>query len=109
MLSTVALVSGVWFAAYLVLDASGQAAAHRGADLDPGLAAYDVGSIGFANAWVAMGSFAVASGWVIVSTQAMPQWLGWWGVASGAGLAVARFPRVARPRLVSPAIMTRSH
>jgi hypothetical protein len=60
--STVALTSGVLVMAYRVLDASWDAAAHRGTDLDPALAAYafDVGNLGFANAWLAMASFAVA-------------------------------------------------
>lgn len=30
-----------------------------------------------------MGSFAFACGWVVVSTGAMPTWLGWWGVVAG--------------------------
>ena len=48
----------VLFAAYLFTDASWEAAGNRGADIDPGLAhfAFDMGNIGFANAWVSMGS-----------------------------------------------------
>ena len=61
--STVALVFGALFAAYLLTEASWEAAGNRGADLDPGLAhfAFDTGNIGFANAWVSMGSFAAFS------------------------------------------------
>jgi hypothetical protein len=49
--STVALVSGTLVAAYGVLDASWDAAANRGTELDPGVAlhAFDVGNLGFAN------------------------------------------------------------
>ena len=91
--SLVALVSGVLVAAYGVLDASWDAAAHRGRELDPTLAGYafDVGNIGFANAWLAMASFAAASGWVVLATGFLPRWTGWCAVASGAGLVVARF------------------
>ena len=61
--STAALVFGALFAAYLFTDASWEAAGNRGSDLDPGLAhfAFDMGNIGFANAWVTMGSFAAFS------------------------------------------------
>lgn len=91
--SVVALVSGVLVAAYGVLDASWDAAAHRGAELDSALAGYafDVGNIGFANAWLAMASFAVAAGWVVLSTGFLPRWTGWCAVVSGVGLLVARF------------------
>jgi hypothetical protein len=86
-------VSGVLFVAYGLIDTSWEAAAHRGNELDAALAAYafDVGNIGFTNAWIAMGSFAVASGWAALATGAFPGWLGWLGVASGIALALARF------------------
>jgi len=91
--STMAMLSGVLVAAYLVLDSSEESAAHRIADLDQGQLAYayDVTTIGFTNVWLPMGSFALASGWVIVSSGAMPRWLGWWGVVSGIGLGLAQF------------------
>lgn len=91
--SVVALVSGVLVAAYGVLDASWDAAGHRGDELDPALAGYafDVGNIGFANAWLAMASFAAAAGWVVLSTGFLPRWTGWCAVLSGLGLLVARF------------------
>ncbi|HEX6759378.1 MAG TPA: hypothetical protein VF086_13370, partial [Propionibacteriaceae bacterium] len=44
----------------------------------------------FANARVALGSFAVCSGWVIASTRFLPRWVGWLAIASGAGLALSR-------------------
>jgi hypothetical protein len=86
--STMAMLSGVLVAAFVVLDSSEEAAAHRVADLDQGQLAYayDVTTIGFSNVWLAKGGFAFACGWIIVSSAAMPRWLGWWGVASGIGL-----------------------
>jgi hypothetical protein len=91
--ATLALVFGVLFAAYLFTDSSWDAASNRGADIDPGLAhfAFDMGNIGFANAWVTMGSFAVFSGWAVLSTGVFRRWLGWLMVASGVGLALSRF------------------
>jgi len=91
--SMAAGASGLMLTAYLVLDVSWVAAMNRAADIDPGLAAYafDVGNRGFANVWIAMGSFAIATGWVIVSTRMLPYSLGWWAVAAGAGLVLASF------------------
>ena len=91
--SVAALVSGVLLPAYLLFNASWAAAAYRGAEIEPGLAAYafDVGNLGFANAWLAMGSFAVAAGWLVLETRVLGRWLGWWAVVSGVGLVVCRF------------------
>ena len=91
--STIALASGVLLTAYTALDASLEAASFRGADLDPAVAGYafDVGSIGFANAWLALASFAVCAGWVVVATGIFGRWLGWWAIISGIGLALSRF------------------
>lgn len=88
-----ALVTGILLPAYLLLDASWEAASYRGPETEPGLAlyAFDTGNIGFANVWVAMGGFAVACGWVMVSTAVFARWLGWWAVVAGIGLVVARF------------------
>ena len=90
---TVALVSGTIVAAYGVLDASWDAAANRGSDLDSNIAAYafDVGNLGFANGWLALGSFAIAAGWVLKDSGALPAWWGWWAIVSGVGLVAARF------------------
>ena len=72
---------------YLLLDVSWDAAGYRGADIEPGLAAYafDVGNLGFANVWVAMGSFAVAAGWVVLAPGCSGAgWAGGrWSPASG--------------------------
>jgi hypothetical protein len=91
--SAVALVSGVLLAAYLLLDVSWDAASFGSADLDLAVAnyAFDVGNLGFANIWIAMASFAVCCGWLILSTRVVGRWLGWWAIASGLGLVLSRF------------------
>jgi hypothetical protein len=91
--STVAMLSGAMIAGFVVLDASQEAGTHRAAELDQGQLAYayDVGAIGFTNIWLAMASFALACGWVMVSSKAMPRWLGWWGVVAGIALSLAQF------------------
>ena len=69
-----------------------QAAAHRADALPPELAGYafDVGNLEFANGWVAMGSFALCVGWVVVRTRVQSRWLGWLAIVSGLGLVAAR-------------------
>lgn len=91
--STMAMLSGVLVAAYVVLDPTEEAAAHRAGELSQGQLAfaYDVTAIGFSKVWLALGTFALACGWVIVRTQALPRWLGWWGVISGVALGSAPF------------------
>jgi len=91
--SGVALVSGVLLAAYLLLDVSWDAASYGAADLDPAVAsfAFDLGNLGFANVWLAMGSFAVCCGWVVLSTRVLGRWLGWWAIVAGVGLILVRF------------------
>jgi hypothetical protein len=91
--STVALVFGALFAAFIFTNTSQSAAGNRGTDIDPGLAhfAFDMRSIGFANAWVSLGSFAAFGGWVVLTTGVFRRWLGWLMVASGVGLALSRF------------------
>jgi len=90
--STVAMLSGVLVAAFVILDAAYQAGAHRSSELnDAQLAfAYDLDQIGFTNIWLAMGSFAFACGWLMVSTGALPRWLGRWGMIAGVALAPAQ-------------------
>jgi hypothetical protein len=89
--STIAMVSGVLLPA-LALSGNEVAAAFRADDLDPQIAryAFDEAHVAFANAWVALGSFAVCCGWVIASTRFLPRWLGWLAIASGVGLALSR-------------------
>lgn len=69
-----------------------QAATHRADTLSAELAAYafDVGNLQFANGWVALGSFALCTGWAIVGTRAFPRWLGWLAILAGAGLILSR-------------------
>jgi hypothetical protein len=90
--STIAMLSGTLFAAYVVLDPGQEAGAHRVADLDEGQLAfaYDLSTIGFTNIWLPMGTFALACGWLVVSTRVMPTWLGWWGVVAGIALGLAQ-------------------
>jgi hypothetical protein len=100
-LPTVVVVSGTVAVAALLLGAT-QAGGLHGADgLDIQVAqfAYDLGNITFANAWVALGSLGLASGWAILAERAepgshdwpdWPAWLGWWALAAGAGFLVAR-------------------
>ena len=91
--SVVAVASGLMFAAYQFLDVSWDAASYGGADLDPAVASYafDVGNLGFANIWIAMGGFAICAGWVVLSTRLLGRWLGWWAIVAGAGLILVRF------------------
>jgi hypothetical protein len=91
--SAVALVCGVILAALLLLNTSGNAASFGAADLDLAVASYafDVSSLGLANVWLALGGFAVCSGWVVLSTPVVGRWLGWWAIASGLGLVICRF------------------
>jgi hypothetical protein len=89
--SAIAMGSGVVFVA-LVLSGNEVAAAFRADDLDPQIAryAFDEGQAAFANARVALGSFAGCCGWVIASTRFLPRWVGWLAIASGVGLALSR-------------------
>jgi hypothetical protein len=89
--STIAMVSGILLPA-LALSGNEVAAGFRADDLDPQIAryAFDEAHVAFANAWVAVGSFAVCCGWVIASTRFLPRWLGWLAIVSGAGLAACR-------------------
>jgi len=100
-LSAIAMGSGVLFLA-LVLSGNEVAAAFRADDLDPQIAryAFDEVHVAFANAWVALGSFAVCCGWVIASTRFLPRWLGWLAIASGTGLALSRISWTSEIRLL---------
>lgn len=102
--STMAMLSGTLFAAYVVLDPAEEAATHRVADLDQGQLAfaYDVTTIGFTNVWLAMGVFAFACGWAIVATRAMPTWLGWWGLVAGTALGLAQLVWTVEPAWLVP-------
>lgn len=89
--SSVAAASALVFVG-LILHAPGEAAAYRAQTLTPELATYafDMGNLGFANGWVAMGSFLLCAGWVMISTRFAPRWLGWLAMVGGAGLVLSR-------------------
>jgi len=91
--STIAVLSSVLVAGFVILDSSEEAASRRATVLDQGQLAYayDVTTVGFTNVWLPMGGFAFACGWVILSSGAMPRWLGWWGLVSGIALGLAQF------------------
>jgi hypothetical protein len=91
--SAIATLSGSLLAALGLIGASWEAASLHGGRITPEVAdyAYAFGNVGFANIWIAMASFAVCSGWVILSTGVLERWMGWWIVVAGLGLAVARF------------------
>jgi hypothetical protein len=91
--STVAILSGALLAAYGLIGSSTEAASVHGGKITPDVAdyAFAFGSVGFANAWIAIASFALSSGWVILSTRILERWMGWWLVATGVGLVASRF------------------
>ena len=92
--SAIATLSGALLAAYGLVGASSVGAASlHGGRITPEVAdfAYAFGNVGFANAWIALGSFALCSGWVILSTRVLERWMGWWIVVAGLALVVARF------------------
>ena len=92
---TVALVASATAlaAAYGLVGVSVAAASLHGGRITPGVAhfAWAFGNVGFANAWIAVASFALCSGWVILSTRALERWMGWWLIVAGFGLVAARF------------------
>ena len=89
--STVALASIVVFTAYVVLEPFWAAASARGlVSRELAVFAFDAGNVGFANSWLALGSFAVACGSVVLTTRALPWWLGWLAVSAGLGFVLAR-------------------
>jgi hypothetical protein len=89
--STIALVSGALLPA-LVLSGNEVATAFHADDLDPQIAryAFDEAQVAFANARVALGSFAVCCGWVIAATGFLPRWLGWLVIVIGAAFILSR-------------------
>lgn len=91
--SAAALVTGVVAPLQVLMVGAWGAASFRGSETAPGLArfAFDLGNLVFANAWVALGSFALACGWVMLRTRMVGAWLAWPPVVAGVGLVVARF------------------
>ncbi len=89
--SSIAAASGIACVA-LILAGGWDAASLRADDIDGQVArfAFDQGNASFANAWVALGSFAVSAGLAILKTELFRSWLGWWAIVSGAGLVLSR-------------------
>lgn len=59
--------------------------------IDPELArlAFDLGNLSFASAWVALGGFAIATGWTFLANDLGPR-LGWLAIMAGTCLVAAR-------------------
>ena len=91
--SAIATLSGALLAAYGLVGAAMAAASLHGEQITPGVAdfAFALGNVGFTNVWIALASFSLCAGWVILSTRAFERWLGWWLVVAGVGLVLARF------------------
>jgi hypothetical protein len=91
-LPTVALASGVAMVGSTLPQVWQVAVSRVGEGLEPqlGRLAFDMDNLRFANAWVALGSFAVAAGWAMLPSRSTPRWLSWWAIAAGAGLIVSR-------------------
>lgn len=88
-------IAAVSASTFVILNLSGgwEAASYRATGLTDELAlyAFDEGNLTFANSWVAMGSFALCVGWVVLRTRCAPAWQGWVALASGVGLVLVRF------------------
>jgi hypothetical protein len=92
--SAIATLSGALLAAFGLIGVSSVDAAWlHGGRITPEVAdyAYAFGNVGFANVCIALASFAVCSGWVILSTRVLECWMGWWIVVAGLALVAARF------------------
>jgi hypothetical protein len=91
--STIATLSGALLAAYGLVGVSVGAASLHGGKVTADVAdfAFASASVGFTNAWISVASFALSSGWVILSTRALERWMGWWLIVAGVGLVAARF------------------
>ncbi|NIK59352.1 hypothetical protein [Kribbella shirazensis] len=90
--SAIALTSGIAFVV-LLMSPGWELAGYRTDDgVDPQIAryAFDMGNLGFANAWVALAGFLAASGWIMVGTPSLPSWLGWIGLVAAIGFLLGR-------------------
>ncbi|WP_350275925.1 hypothetical protein [Kribbella sp. HUAS MG21] len=90
--SAFALTSGITFVA-LLMSPGWELAGYRtdeGVDAQLARYAFDMGNLGFANAWVAMAGFLAAAGWIMVGTPALPSWLGWTALAAALGFLLGR-------------------
>lgn len=86
----IALVCGVLYAAGAGV--GWELAVYRVPDgIDPQLArlAFDLGNLSFASAWVTLGGFAIATGWIFLA-HGISRRLGWLALAAGVCLIAAR-------------------
>jgi hypothetical protein len=83
---SVVLVSGAT-AAGILLVGTWETAIRAGAE---GVTWFRSGGLGLANAWLPLGSLALATGLAILRHCLAPSWLGWWAMAGGIGLVAAR-------------------
>ncbi|TMR88628.1 hypothetical protein [Nonomuraea basaltis] len=88
----IALVSGVVFVAIVSAGGWELVTFRESEGVDPQLArlAFDLGNVGFATSWVALGSFLIATGWALLSLRTLSAWSGWWAIAAGICLIAAR-------------------
>jgi hypothetical protein len=91
--SALAAASGVLLTVFGTVDTSAQAGTLQGDRISEDVAdfAFHVNSLGFANMLVGLGSFAVVTGWVLLTSGVQERWLGWWIGAAGVGLVLVRF------------------
>lgn len=90
--SAVVLSTGIAFVA-LLLSPGWELAGFRTDDgVDPQIAryAFDMGNLGFANAWVAMAAFLAAASWITLESRSLPRWLSWVAIVAAVGLLVGR-------------------
>lgn len=90
--STVALASGLAAMAAAVSGSWDPAVFRMDEGVDPQLSrfAFDAANLGFATSWMLLGSFAIATGWLVLSSRTLPDWLGWPAIVAGLGLLAAR-------------------
>jgi hypothetical protein len=90
--SAAALASGVIFVALLMSPGWELASFRTGDGVDPQTAqlAFDIGNLGFANSWLALGSFLFAAGWIFLTARSLPNWLGWLALAAALGFLIGR-------------------
>lgn len=90
--SAFAFTSGIAFVV-LLMSPGWELAAYRTDDgVDPQIAryAFDMGNLGFANAWVALAGFLAAAGWIMAGTPSLPSWLGWVAIVAAFGFLLGR-------------------
>lgn len=90
--SVVAVASGMIFVV-LVMSPGWELAGFRVDDgVDPQIAqlAFDSGNLGFANGWLALAGFLVATGWIMLSARSLPTWIGWLSVVTAVAFLVGR-------------------